>query len=172
MLCPEFISINALSGAEVGLHVMAARELKLTERSAISVLVFLSKCVREDLSMSNKSLESSQDRLKANIDLQKMVAELLNYSSINHEYQELLDVIESYETYPDRHDLTVNGQVEVLKIYVQAVQVFESFERAQEWMHSEIPVLGNCVPVTLMNEQGGRKDVFQVLRKMEFGEYV
>lgn len=122
--------------------------------------------------MSNKSLESSQGRLKANIDLQNMVEELLNCPSINHEYQELLDVIESYETYPEQHDLTVNGQVEVLKVYVQAVQVYESFERAQEWMHSKIPVLGNGVPATLMNKQGGRKDVFQVLRKMEFGEYV
>ena len=122
--------------------------------------------------MPNKSLESSRGRLKTNIDLQNMVAELLNCPSIDYEYQELLEVIESYETYPNQHDFTLNGQIEVLKIYVQAVQVYESFERAQEWMHSEIPVLGNCVPVTLMNKQGGRKDVFQVLRKMEFGEYV
>ncbi|WP_137169579.1 hypothetical protein [Marinomonas alcarazii] len=63
--------------------------------------------------------------MKTTIDLQNMVAELLNCpSSINYEYQELLDVIGSYETYPDQHDSTVNGQVEVLKVYVvQAVQV-------------------------------------------------
>ncbi|PYF84493.1 hypothetical protein DFP75_101531 [Marinomonas alcarazii] len=39
-------------------------------------------------------------------------------------------------------------------------------------MHSEIPVLGKFVPVTLMNNQSSRKDVLQVLRTMEFGEYV
>jgi putative toxin-antitoxin system antitoxin component (TIGR02293 family) len=60
----------------------------------------------------------------------------------------------------------------LLRVYIQAAKVYESFDLAKDWMRSSIPALGGEIPVNMLDSHAGREVVRQVLRRMEFGEYV
>ncbi len=60
----------------------------------------------------------------------------------------------------------------LLRIYIQAAKVYESLDLAKEWMRSSIPALGGEIPVNMLDSHAGREVVRQVIRRMEFGEYV
>lgn len=62
--------------------------------------------------------------------------------------------------------------IDLLRVYTQAATVYESFDLAKEWMRSSIPALGGEIPVNMIDSHAGREVVRQVLRRMEFGEYV
>jgi putative toxin-antitoxin system antitoxin component (TIGR02293 family) len=62
--------------------------------------------------------------------------------------------------------------IDLLRVYIQAEKVYESFDLAKEWMRSSIPALGGEIPVNMLDSHAGREVVRQALRRMEFGEYV
>jgi putative toxin-antitoxin system antitoxin component (TIGR02293 family) len=62
--------------------------------------------------------------------------------------------------------------IDLLRVYIQAAKVYESFDLAKEWMRSSIPALGGEIPVNMLDSHAGREVVRQALRRMEFGEYV
>lgn len=62
--------------------------------------------------------------------------------------------------------------IDLLRVYIQAAKVYESFDLAKEWMRSSIPALGGEIPVNMLDSHAGREVVRQALRRMECGEYV
>jgi len=62
--------------------------------------------------------------------------------------------------------------IDLLRVYIQAAKVYESFDLSKEWMRSSIPALGGEIPVNMLDSHAGREVVRQALRRMEFGEYV
>ncbi|MEP3351079.1 MAG: MbcA/ParS/Xre antitoxin family protein [Marinomonas sp.] len=62
--------------------------------------------------------------------------------------------------------------IDLLRVYIQAAKVYESFDLAKEWMRSSIPAFGGEIPVNMIDSHAGREVVRQALRRMEFGEYV
>ncbi|MCW4629427.1 MULTISPECIES: MbcA/ParS/Xre antitoxin family protein [Marinomonas] len=62
--------------------------------------------------------------------------------------------------------------IDLLRVYIQAAKIYESIDLAKEWMRSSIPALGGEIPVNMIDSHSGREVVRQVLRRMEFGEYM
>ncbi|MEG3765473.1 antitoxin Xre/MbcA/ParS toxin-binding domain-containing protein [Alteromonas sp. 14N.309.X.WAT.G.H12] len=62
--------------------------------------------------------------------------------------------------------------IDTLRVFIQAVSIYESLDLAKEWMSSPIPALGGEIPVTLLDTHAGREIVRQALKKLEFGEFV
>lgn len=67
---------------------------------------------------------------------------------------------------------TTDSIIGTLRVYMQAVDIYQSEELAQEWLNSPIPALGGEVPSKLLNTDAGRELVRQTLHKMAYGEYV
>lgn len=53
----------------------------------------------------------------------------------------------------------------------QALEVWGSEEAADAWLDSEVPALGGGCPRKLLDTSEGRQWVFQVLRKLEYGDF-
>lgn len=77
----------------------------------------------------------------------------------------------SYQT--KRLSSTVTDNlIGLLRIYIRATKVYESFDLAKEWMRLSIPALGGEISVNILDSDAGREVVRQTLRRMEFGDYV
>ena len=107
----------------------------------------------------------SGDQLKAITDLigeEELIARSIGTTSnLSKRYQSKR--LSSTET---------DNLIDLLRVYIQAAKVYESFDLAKEWMRSSIPALGGEIPVNMIDSQAGREVVRQALRRMEFGEYV
>lgn len=107
----------------------------------------------------------SGDQLKAITDLigeKELIARSIGTTS---------NLSKSYQTKRLSSTATDN-LIDLLRVYIQAAKIYESFDLAKEWMRSSIPALGGEIPVNMIVSHAGREVVRQVLRRMEFGEYV
>ncbi len=59
-----------------------------------------------------------------------------------------------------------------IRLYGQAVDVFGDLEKAKEWIKTPVPALSGEKPEALFDTFEGRNWVAQVLRKIEYGEFV
>lgn len=62
--------------------------------------------------------------------------------------------------------------LDTIRLYGQAAQVFGELEKAKEWIKTPIPALSGDKPEALFDTFEGRHWVSQVLRKIEYGEFV
>lgn len=107
----------------------------------------------------------SGDQLKAITDLieeKELIARSIGTTS---------NLSKSYQTKRLSSDETDN-LIDLLRVYIQAAKMYGSLDLAKEWMRSSIPALGGEIPVNMLDLHAGREVVRQVLRRMEFGEYV
>jgi|TARA_R110001606_G_scaffold394476_1_gene565421 putative toxin-antitoxin system antitoxin component (TIGR02293 family) len=107
----------------------------------------------------------SGDQLKAITDLigeKELIARSIGTTS---------NLSKSYQTKRLSSTATDN-LIDLLRVYILAAKVYESFDLAKEWMRSSIPALGGEIPVNMIDSHAGREVVRQALRRMEFGEYV
>lgn len=58
-----------------------------------------------------------------------------------------------------------------VSIQLTAEAVFESREKALEWLESPIKALGGEVPSQLLHTPEGCEQVFQILKKLETGDF-
>ncbi len=107
----------------------------------------------------------SGDRLKAITDLigeKELIARSIGTTS---------NLSKSYQT-KRLSSIATDNLIDLLRVYIQAAKIYESLDLAKEWMRSSIPALGGEIPVNMIDSHAGREVVRQVLRRMEFGEYV
>ena len=62
--------------------------------------------------------------------------------------------------------------LDALRLYGQAVKVFGSLEKANEWIRMPVPALAGEKPEALFDTFEGRNWISQALRKIEYGEFV
>ena len=62
--------------------------------------------------------------------------------------------------------------LDIIRLYNQAVHVFGDMEKTKEWIKTSVPALAGEKPEALLDTFEGRKWVSQVLRKIEYGEFV
>ena len=107
----------------------------------------------------------SGDRLKAITDLigeEELIARSIGTTS---------NLSKSYQT-KRLSSAETDNLIDLLRVYIQAAKMYGSLDSAKEWMRSSIPALGGEIPVNMLDLHAGREVVRQVLRRMEFGEYV
>jgi putative toxin-antitoxin system antitoxin component (TIGR02293 family) len=63
------------------------------------------------------------------------------------------------------------GILDTLKVFQDAIAVFENQEIAREWLHTSIPSLAGEYPINLCDTFEGRKLVREALRAIEYGEF-
>lgn len=61
--------------------------------------------------------------------------------------------------------------LQLAKVYVRAVEVFEDEERAVEWLHAPIIALGERVPLSLLDTSAGVDLVMAELGRIEYGVF-
>lgn len=107
----------------------------------------------------------SGDQLKAITDLieeKELIARSIGTTS---------NLSKSYQT-KRLSSAETDNLIDLLRVYIQAAKIYGSLDLAKEWMRSSIPTLGGEIPVNMLDLHAGREVVRQVLRRMEFGEYV
>ncbi len=62
--------------------------------------------------------------------------------------------------------------LDTIRLFKQAVALFGDIESAKEWLNTPVPALKGEKPVSLLDTYEGRRWVSQVLRKIEYGEFV
>ncbi len=62
--------------------------------------------------------------------------------------------------------------LDTIRLYKQAVELFGDIESAKAWLNTPVVALKGEKPVSLLDTYEGRKWVSQVLRKIEYGEFV
>ncbi len=62
--------------------------------------------------------------------------------------------------------------LDTIRLYKQAVELFGDIESAKAWLNTSVVALKGEKPVSLLDTYEGRKWVSQVLRKIEYGEFV
>ncbi len=62
--------------------------------------------------------------------------------------------------------------LDTIRLFKQAVELFGDLESAKEWLNTPVPALKGEKPVSLLDTYEGRRWVSQVLKKIEFGEFV
>lgn len=62
--------------------------------------------------------------------------------------------------------------LDTIRLYGQALGVFGGIEKAKEWVETPLPVFSGERPEALFDTFEGRNWVSQVLRKIEYGEFV
>ncbi len=62
--------------------------------------------------------------------------------------------------------------LDTIRLFKQAVELFEDIESAKEWLNTPVPALKGEKPVSLLDTYEGRRWVSQLLRKIEYGEFV
>ncbi len=62
--------------------------------------------------------------------------------------------------------------LDTIRLFKQAVELFRDIELAKEWLNTPVPALKGEKPVSLLDTYEGRRWVSQVLRKIEYGEFV
>lgn len=63
------------------------------------------------------------------------------------------------------------GILDTLRVFQDAIDVFENEELAIEWLHTSIPALAGEKPISLCDTSEGRKIVKESLRAIEYGEF-
>lgn len=63
------------------------------------------------------------------------------------------------------------GILDVLRLFIKAISVFEEEEIAKEWLHTSIPALAGEKPIDLCDTFEGRKLVKDALFQIEYGEF-
>ena len=61
--------------------------------------------------------------------------------------------------------------LDVLRLFMQAIAIFENENIAKEWLHTSIPALAGEKPINLCDTFEGRKLVSQALMQIEYGEF-
>ena len=61
--------------------------------------------------------------------------------------------------------------LDTLPVFFRAASVFESPERAREWLETELPALGGRRPVDLCDTVGGRRLVEDAIRRIQHGDF-
>ncbi|MEO0801068.1 MAG: antitoxin Xre/MbcA/ParS toxin-binding domain-containing protein [Cyanobacteria bacterium J06642_2] len=61
--------------------------------------------------------------------------------------------------------------LDTLRVFQEAVTVFEDEEIAREWLHTRIPALTGERPIDLFDTSEGRSLVRESLRAIEYGEF-
>lgn len=61
--------------------------------------------------------------------------------------------------------------LDVLRLFMQAIAIFENENIAKEWLHTSIPGLAGEQPINLCDTFEGRKLVSQALMQIEYGEF-
>ncbi len=62
--------------------------------------------------------------------------------------------------------------LDTIRLFKQAVELFGDIESAKEWLNTPVPALKGEKPIALLDTYEGRRWVSQVLRKIEYGEFV
>ncbi len=62
--------------------------------------------------------------------------------------------------------------LDTIRFYNQAMNVFGNLEKTRTWIKTSTPALAGEKPEALLDTFEGRKWVSQVLRKIEYGEFV
>lgn len=57
------------------------------------------------------------------------------------------------------------------KLVQEAVRVFGDQAKAEGWLNSEVPALGGCTPISLLETESGCNEVRRILLMIEFGEF-
>jgi putative toxin-antitoxin system antitoxin component (TIGR02293 family) len=63
------------------------------------------------------------------------------------------------------------GILDTLRVFQNAITVFENEQLAKEWLHTRIPALAGEYPINLCDTFEGRKLVREALRAIEYGEF-
>lgn len=63
------------------------------------------------------------------------------------------------------------GILDTLRVFQDAIAVFENEKLAKEWLHTSIPALAGEYPINLCDTFEGRKLVREALRAIEYGEF-
>jgi putative toxin-antitoxin system antitoxin component (TIGR02293 family) len=63
------------------------------------------------------------------------------------------------------------GILDTLRVFQDAITVFENEQLAKEWLHTRIPALAGEYPINLCDTFEGRKLVRETLRAIEYGEF-
>ncbi len=61
--------------------------------------------------------------------------------------------------------------LDLLRLIHEAFRVFEDSDKANEWLETPVPALGNAAPLDLCDTFEGRELVRSALRKIEYGEF-
>ena len=61
--------------------------------------------------------------------------------------------------------------LDVLRLFVLAASAFDSRERGDQWLVTEVPAMGGKRPVDLCDTFEGRALVREALHKIEYGEF-
>ncbi|MDO3376855.1 type II RES/Xre toxin-antitoxin system antitoxin [Geoalkalibacter halelectricus] len=61
--------------------------------------------------------------------------------------------------------------LQIAKVYVRALEVFEDEERALAWLHAPIMSLGGKVPLSLLDTSAGVDLVMTTLGRIEYGVF-
>ncbi len=61
--------------------------------------------------------------------------------------------------------------LDTLRVFQDAVTVFEDADIAKEWLHTRIPALAGEYPIDLCDTFEGRKLVRETLQAIEYGEF-
>lgn len=56
-------------------------------------------------------------------------------------------------------------------IWKMAERILGSSLKAEGWMNKRVPALGNEKPITLINSEEGRQRIYEVLHKIETGDF-
>jgi len=62
--------------------------------------------------------------------------------------------------------------LDTIRLFKQAVELFGDIESAKQWLNTPVPALQGEQPIALLDTYEGRRWVSQVLRKIEYGEFV
>jgi putative toxin-antitoxin system antitoxin component (TIGR02293 family) len=63
------------------------------------------------------------------------------------------------------------GILDTLRVFQDAITVFENEQLAKEWLHTRIPALAGEYPINLCDTFEGRKLVREALQAIEYGEF-
>ncbi len=63
------------------------------------------------------------------------------------------------------------GILDTLRVFQDAITVFENEQLAKEWLHTRVPALAGEYPINLCDTFEGRKLVREALRAIEYGEF-
>lgn len=65
----------------------------------------------------------------------------------------------------------MNEEMNKFKVYRKAIEVFEKSNNARRWFSSEIPALSGYKPFDLINYQEGQYQIYNILYKLETGDF-
>ena len=64
------------------------------------------------------------------------------------------------------------GLLDTLRLFAAAADAFGGLDRAQDWLGTALPALGGDRPIDLCDTFEGRRLVREIIRKVEYGEFL